>query len=140
MKEELIPLVKESAIEIDTENMGILHKVAKVSANGDEEMADAVMDAFEKVGYGESSHVTIQELSGPTGYEVGLIECFPIGIGYEESIGKFGTAFINYKGNQRTYLEDPLFLLFDGTVNDIVAFGNLFERAIRIGGRNLPDS
>lgn len=127
MKEELIPLVKESAIEIDTENMGILHKVAKVSANGDEEMADAVMDAFEKVGYGESSHVTIQELSGPTGYEVSLIEGFPIAIGYEESIGKFGTAFINDKGNQRTHLENPLFLLFDGTVNDIVAFVNLFE-------------
>jgi len=128
VKKELIPAVKKNSIVIDTENTSILHKVAKVSANGDEEMADAVMEAFEMLGYGDSSHVTIQELSGPSGYKVELIEGLPIAIGYEESIGKFHTAFINDKANQRCKLEKPLFLLFDGIVNDLVSFLPLIEQ------------
>lgn len=127
VKDKLIPIVKASAIEIDLENQDLLEKVAKVSANGDDEMAKSVMKAFDLVGFGESSHVTIQELSGPGGYEVELIEGLPIAIGYEESIGKFHTAFINDKANQRCKLDKPLFLLFDGVVNDLVAFLPLIE-------------
>jgi chaperonin GroEL len=127
IKKELVPAVKEQAIHIDTENQHLLKKVAQVSANGDEEMADAVIQAFEEVGFGESSHVTIQELSGPGGYEVELIEGLPIAIGYEESIGKFHTAFINDKANQRCKVDKPLFLLFDGIVNDLVSFLPLIE-------------
>jgi chaperonin GroEL len=126
-KQKLIPFVKDSAIKIDIDNQGLLKNVAKVSANGDEEMANAVIKAFDLVGFGESSHVTIQELSGPGGYEVELIEGLPIAIGYEESIGKFHTAFINDKANQRCKLDKPLFLLFDGMVNDLVAFLPLIE-------------
>jgi chaperonin GroEL len=127
VKDILIPSVKESSIAIDLDNQHLLKKVAQISANGDEEMAEAVIKAFDLVGYGESSHVTIQELSGPGGYEVDLIEGLPIAIGFEESIGKFHTAFINDKGNQRCKLDKPLFLLFDGMINDIVPFVPLIE-------------
>lgn len=127
VKKELIPSIKKQTINIDADNQHLLKKVAQVSANGDEDMADAVMDAFEQVGFGESSHVTIQELSGPGGFEVSLIEGLPIAIGYEESIGKFHTAFINDKSNQRCKLDKPLFLLFDGIVNDLVSFLPLIE-------------
>lgn len=127
VKKELIPAVKEASIKIDTTNDDILKKVAKVSANGDEEMAEAVIKAFDLVGFGESSHVTIQELSGPGGYDVNLIEGYPIAIGFEESIGKFHTAFINDKANQRCKLDKPLFLLYDGMVNDITSFLPLIE-------------
>jgi chaperonin GroEL len=120
--------VKSQSITIDIDNQDILKKVAQVSANGDEEMADAVIEAFDQVGFGESSHVTIQELSGPGGFDVSVIEGLPIAIGYEESIGKFGTAFINDKGNQRCKLDKPLFLLFDGIVNDLVSFLPLIEQ------------
>tara|TARA_R100000951_G_scaffold116766_1_gene130565 strand:+ start:6054 stop:7838 length:1785 start_codon:yes stop_codon:yes gene_type:complete len=122
IKKELIPAVKEASITIDTENQDLLKKVAQVSANGDEEMADAVMQAFDLVGFGESSHVTIQELSGPGGYDVNLIEGLPIAIGLEESLGKFHTAYVNDKGNQRCKLDKPLFILFDGMINDLVSF------------------
>jgi chaperonin GroEL len=127
IKRELIPEIKKSSIKIDIENSDLLKKVAKVSANGDEEMADAVIKSFDLVGFGESSHVTIQELSGPGGYEVELIEGYPIAIGFEESIGKFHTAFINDKANQRCKLNKPLFLLYDGMVNDLVSFLPLIE-------------
>jgi chaperonin GroEL len=127
VKKELIPAIKEQAITIDEDNQGLLTKVAQISANGDEEMAEAVMEAFDKVGFGESSHVTIQELSGPGGYEVELIEGLPIPIGYEESIGKHHTGFINDKANQRCKLDKPLFLLFDGVINDLISFLPLIE-------------
>lgn len=127
VRENLVPVIRERAIKIDTNNQHLLKMVAKISANGDEDMASAVIKAFELVGYGESSHVTIKEVSGPYGYDVGLIEGFPIPIGYEESIGKFHTAFINDQANQRCVLEKPLFLLFDGQINDLVSFSSLFE-------------
>lgn len=128
IRKELVPLVEQASIKIDVDNQHLLKRVAQVSANGDVEMADAVMKAFELVGFGESSHVTIQELSGPGGYEVDVIEGLPIAIGFEESIGKFGTAFINDKANQRCKLDKPIFLLFDGIVNDLVQFMPLIEQ------------
>jgi chaperonin GroEL len=127
VREQLVPSIRNRSIKIDLDNQHFLKMVAKVSANGDEDMATAVIKAFELVGYGENSHVTIKELSGPYGYDVGLIEGFPIPIGYEESIGKFHTVFINDQANQRCALEKPLFLLFDGQVNDLVMFTNLFD-------------
>jgi len=120
LDEKLIPSIRKSSIKIDNNNMELLKKVATISANGDKAMADAVITAFEQVGYGASSHVTIQELSGQSNYDVELIEGFPIVKGYEESIGKFHAAFINDQANQKCSLEDPLFILFDGVISDTV--------------------
>lgn len=119
LKDEMIPFIDKSSIKVNGKNQSILEKVAKVSANGDDEMAKAVMEAFEITGFSSASHVTIQELSGPSGqYDVSLVEGFPIDKGYEESIGKFHPAFINDQGNQRCILENPLFVLFDGKITD----------------------
>ena len=117
----LVPYILERSIKIDESNQQLLKMVAQISANGDEEMADAVIKAFEEIGYGDASHVTIRELSGKKNYTVERIDGFPIPMGYEDSIGKLHTAFINDQANQRCYLENPLFLLFDGQVNDLVA-------------------
>lgn len=118
----LIPYINDRSIKVDEENKHLLKMVATISANGDTDMADAVIQAFEEIGYGDASHVTIREVSGRKGYKVERIDGFPIPMGYEESIGKFHTAFINDQANQRSYLEKPLFLLFDGHMNDIVGF------------------
>jgi len=119
LKDEMIPFIDNASIKINTKNKNLLEKVAKVSANGDEEMAKAVMEAFDITGFSAASHVTIQELSGPSDtYDVSLVEGFPIDKGYEESIGKFHPAFINDQGNQRCSLDNPLFVLFDGKITD----------------------
>jgi chaperonin GroEL len=126
-REMLVPYIKSRSIEVTEDNKQLLKMVAKISANGDEEMASAVITAFEEIGYGDASHVTIRELSGPQGYKVERIDGFPIPMGYEDSIGKFHTAFINDQANQRCYLDKPLFLLFDGHVNDLIPFGELLN-------------
>lgn len=126
-RERLVPYIKERSIPVSADNKDLLKMVAKVSANGDEDMASAVIKAFEEIGYGDASHVTIRELSGPQGYKVERIDGFPIPMGYEESIGKFHSVFINDQANQRCYLEKPLFILFDGQVNDLIQFHDLLE-------------
>ena len=130
VRDKLVPKIRERGIKISIEdnNLHLLKLVAKVSANGDEDMAEAVIKAFELLGYGENSHVTIKELSGQYEYEVSLIEGLPIPIGYEESIGKFHQVFINDPGNQRTFLENPKFLLYDGQLGDIVTIQNITEQ------------
>lgn len=126
-KDVLLPYIRSRSVQIGEENKHLLKMVAKISANGDEELASAVIEAFEQIGYGDGSHVTIRELSGPQGYRVERIDGFPIPVGYEESIGKLHTAFINDQGNQRCYLEKPLFLLYDGQVNDLIMFMGLLD-------------
>jgi chaperonin GroEL len=116
----LLPYIETRAIKVGIDNKVLLKNVATISANGDSEMADAVIQAFEEIGYGDSSHVTIRELSGKKNYVVERIDGFPIPMGFEESIGKMHTAFINDQANQRCYLEKPLFLLYDGNMNDLV--------------------
>lgn len=128
LKDKMIPSIQSQSIKITTKNQDLLEKVATVSANGDSDMAKAVIEAFELVGFGSSSHVTIQELSGPSGkYEVKKIDGFPIEKGYEESIGKFHSAFINDQGTQRCVLDKPLFILFDGQISDMMQVQPLFE-------------
>lgn len=126
-EQTLLPFIQTKTIAIDEENKHLLKMVAQISANGDSDMADAVIKAFEEIGYGDASHVTIRELSGKKKYVVERIDGFPIPMGYEESIGKLHTAFINDVGNQRCYMEKPLFLLYDGNLNDLMAVGPLLE-------------
>ena len=85
-KTEIEPLIKKLAVMADLstpEGRQILKDVATVSANGDKELADAVMDCFDLVG--DDGNVTLAELSGPSGYEVERVEGYPITTGYEDS-------------------------------------------------------
>jgi chaperonin GroEL len=128
LNRELLPYIQKASIKVDVDNQHLLKKVAQISANGDEEMASAVMKAFEITGMSSNSHVTIQELSGPGGYQVKLVEGFPIPMGYEESIGKFHPVFINDQSNLRCVLDKPMFLLFDGQINDLVMLHEVIEK------------
>lgn len=123
----LLPYIEARSIKINEENKDLLTAVANISANGEEELANAVIQCFEEVGFGESSHVTIREVPGPFAYTVTRIEGFPIPVGYEETSGKYHTSFINDQGNQRCYLEKPKFILYDGVINDLVQFSSLFN-------------
>jgi len=127
VKEFVVPLIQKNSIHINENNMDLLRQVATVSANGDSDMANAVMEAFDKVGFSDSSHVTIQELSGPSGFEVDHITGYPIAAGYEESCGRFFQTFITDKGNNTVLLDNPKFLLFDGAVTDLTRFYRIID-------------
>ena len=120
ISEILVPYIQSRAIKIDNSNTELLKKVGTISANGDTAMANKVCECFESsIGFGEGSHITIKEVPGPEGYEISRIDGLPIYSGLED-LNRFSNVFISDVGNQRAFLEKPLFLLFDGMINDLI--------------------
>lgn len=127
VNELLIPYIKERAIIIDDSNKELLKKVGRISANGDSEMADKVYECFEMIGFGDSSHVTIKEQAGEERYEISRIDGLPVYSGHE-SLGRFSNVFINDQSNLRTFLEKPLFILFDGQISDLAQVAHVLNQ------------
>lgn len=128
-KDSIEPTIREHSIKCDfgtPEGKRLLWNVAKLSANGDAPLADAVLECFDLVG--DKGNVTITEINGPSGYEVERIEGFPINSGYEDSCGRFYSRFVNDPGTQRVFLEKPIFLLYHGRVTDIQSIVMVMER------------
>lgn len=119
-KNTIEPEIKSISQKIEfhtPEGRKTLKAVAKISANGDEELAEKVLECFDVVG--DQGNVTISELSGPSSYEVEKIEGYPIYMGYEESCGKFYQKFINDSGMQRTFMENCYFVVYHGIITEI---------------------
>lgn len=108
------------------EGRKMLKAVATVSANGDTALAEKVLECFDLVG--DDGNVTISEINGPSAYEVERIEGFPIGVGYEESCAKFYAKFINDPANQRTVMDQPVFLVYHGRITEIQSLVFLMEQ------------
>jgi len=128
-KNEIEPTIKREAIQADSTTPGglrILRSVAKVSANGDSQLADAVMECFKLVG--DDGNVTIMELPGESHYEAEHIDGYPIPMGYEDSCGKFYSKFINDPAAQLCRLENPVFVLYHGALTEIQSVILLMER------------
>jgi chaperonin GroEL len=104
----------------------LMRAVATISANGDTDLAEAVMQCFEITG--DEGNVIITEQSGPSGYEIEKIDGFPIEMGYEESCAKFAPTFINDPGTQRCVLDKPVFLLYHGRLTEIQSVQLLLEQ------------
>lgn len=116
------PMLKSWALPCDlNENRKRCWDVARISANGDVALADAVMECYDIVG--DLGNVTITEASGKSEYEVKQIEGFPIPVGYEESCGTFWPEFVNDKATQQAVLSKPLWILYNGTIRD---FNDIF--------------
>jgi chaperonin GroEL len=128
-RDTIEPQIRKESIPCDSsteEGRKMLHDVAKLSANGDDQLADAVMEALALVG--DRGNVTITEISGPSAYEVERIEGYPINSGYEDSCGRFYNKFINDPGAQRVYMEKPVFVLVHGRIIDIQQIIFIMER------------
>lgn len=113
------PALEKASVPVNIateEGRKIAHAVAKVSANGDEPLADSVLEAFDVVG--DDGNVTLVEASGPSSYAVEPIAGYPVASGYEDSADRFMTVFINDHANQRVYMEKPYFLLYYGRLTD----------------------
>jgi chaperonin GroEL len=110
----------------NAEDAKLLRAVAQVSANGDTALADAVMQCFEITG--DEGNVTIVETSGPSRYEVEKIDGYSVPVGYDDSCGKFYSAFINDPGTQRVVMEKPVFLLYHGRITEIQSIKLLMEQ------------
>jgi chaperonin GroEL len=116
--------IKELSSPVDPDHYyRILHKVATLSANGDSEMASVIMEAYDLVG--DQGNITITEEYGNSAYKVDKFEGFTIEKGYEESCENFYSVFINDNSNSRIFLEKPIYILFDGNLNDTTPISHI---------------
>lgn len=113
----------------------MLKDVATISANGDVELANVVMKCFDLTG--DKGAIVVSEQSGPSGYNVEHIEGFPIEVGYEESLGRYQSLYINDKANNRVYIENPVFILSQAPVTEIQSVQLLLEQIGKAWGDSI---
>lgn len=129
LRDVILPTIQKHCINVDStsdDGKKLLRSVAKISGNGDEELADAVIKCFDLVG--DEGNVTIVEASGPYRYDVEVIDGYPVNMGYDQCCGKFFPMWINDPGRQVCYLENPVFVLYNGTLSDTLNVYKLLEK------------
>jgi chaperonin GroEL len=128
-EDKLLPAMEKLSRDIDySTDAGkkLVRAVATISANGDEKLADAVMECFDLVG--DQGTVAISEKSGKPSYQVEKIEGFPVPIGYEDSCARFMQAFMNDPGNGRVIMRKPYFILYNGVITDVQSVFSVLDR------------
>lgn len=115
-KTVIVPYLKDNAIQAETEDQ--LVSVAKVSANGDEEIANAVVEAVTSAG--DDGTVLLEEGQGETSVET--IDGFVVTSGLKE-LGQIGPAFMNDEAGQQIKMDNALIFLYDGSLTDLQAVG-----------------
>ena len=123
---ECLTYIQNSSLKVKAENSSdLLFKVAKLSTNGDQDLAKVVIDSFNLVG--DSGHITISEEPGPSSLTVSKTDGYPFDKGFEQSLGIFSNEFINDLNNNRVYLENPHIVLINGKVLDLPSIYPLLQ-------------
>lgn len=124
----LLGKIESYKISITGENYNeVLLKVATLSANGDSELAEAIVEGLDLVG--EEGDMTIVESQGQSKYEINRINGYTVERGYEESCRNFANGFINDKSGTMIVMDKPIFILYDGILNDM---SQVFEPLTRL--------
>jgi chaperonin GroEL len=113
--------IEAEKLLIDADNYSeTLEKVACLSANGDTELAKKVIEGLDLVG--EEGDMTIVEINagGNSRYAIEKINGYTSERGYEESCRTLANGFINDKTGTMVVLDNPIFVLFDGIINDFM--------------------
>lgn len=111
----VVPTLKSRAIKV--ENDAQLLDVAKISANGDQVIAEAVVKAVNASG--DDGTVLIEE--GQSGkIEVEIIEGFIATTGLKE-LDRAGPLFINDRAGQQVKMDNGVVFLFNGSMLDLKA-------------------
>lgn len=109
----IVPFLKTNAIPVKGRDQ--LISVAKISANGDQEIAEVVVKAV--MDAGEDGHVLIEEAQGNQ-LKVETMDGFVVTSGLKD-IGAIGRVFINDRSLQQVKMDRGLIFLYDGTLNDL---------------------
>jgi len=109
----VVPYLKQNAVEVKTEDQ--LLSVATISANGDVEIAEAVVKAV--MAAGDDGHVLITEGQGRL-TTVETLDGYVVTTGLKD-LGQIGPLFINDRANQQVRLDEGYVVLYDGSLNDL---------------------
>ena len=116
----MIPLIEKKirSYTIDASSEEILLNVAALSANGDKDLASAVIEAFNVVG--DEGNMTIVDQIGNSKYKVERIHGYTVETGHEESCRSFANGFLNDSSGTTVKMDKPIFVLYDGIINDVM--------------------
>lgn len=109
----VVPFLKEYAVPTKTPDD--LRSVARISANGDQEIANVVVEAV--LAAGDDGTVLIEESQGRD-TRIETIDGYIITTGLKEH-GGMGPLFINDRAQQQVKLDNGLVFLYDGSLNDL---------------------
>jgi chaperonin GroEL len=109
----IVPFLKSAAIPVDEEYQ--LKNVATISANGDTETAEIVVEAV--MAAGDDGTVLINEGRDAV-TRVETVDGYIVTTGLKD-IGQIGPAFINDKAGQQVKMDNGYAVLYDGTINDL---------------------
>lgn len=138
----VVPFLKENAKPVSERHE--LINVATISANGDEVIAKAAVDAV--IAAGEDGQVLIEE-ADEADIRVETIDGCVVTTGLKD-LGALGLAFINDRAGQQAKLDNGLVFLYDGTMNDLkvpaaiqqaVEGTNLYGRPIIVFAHGFSD-
>lgn len=119
--------VKSYKISVDGENYDTtLLKVAELSANGDKDLASAILKGLDTVG--EEGDLTIIETIGESQYLVERINGYTVERGYEESARNLAPQFINDSSGTMVVMTNAVFVLYDGVINDFMQIYEGFSK------------
>lgn len=109
---------------VDEASVAVRH-VAMVSANHDEEIANAVAEAIKYVG--EDGMVVAEEGTGAE-TRVEHKEGFPVGSGLADLGGSASAAFVNRKNYGDCIVEYSYVAMYDGEINDVETILPILQR------------
>lgn len=127
---EIVKKIDSYRIDVTGDNYeSTLLKVATLSANGDSDLAQKVVDGLNMVG--DEGDMTIVEINGggDSRYVLERINGYTVDRGYEESARNLAQGFINDRSGTMVVLERPMFVLYDGVIND---FGQVFDALTKL--------
>lgn len=127
-KQVVLPFLKDKAIAIKTEEE--LFSVASISANGDGEIAEAVVKAV--VAAGDDGTVLLNESQGRTTH-VETMDGYVVTTGLKD-LGQIGPVFINDKAGQQVLMDAGYVVLYDGSINDLKVPAHIQDAVADEGG------
>ena len=119
----IVPHIASQAKKTETEDQ--LRHVAEISANGDKDIAEKVVQAV--MSAGEDGTVLINEGQGGL-TRVETLDGYVVTTGLKD-LGQIGPAFINDKANQQVKMDNGYVILYDGSLNDLKVPG-LIQTAV----------
>ena len=124
----IVPYLAKAAIPVTTDTE--LRNVARISANGDEQVAQVVVDAI--MAAGDDGTILLEEGQGRD-TTVDTVDGYIITTGLKEH-GQIGPIFINDRAHQQVKLDNGHVFLYDGSLNDLKVPGLIQEAIAGVDG------
>lgn len=132
LKDHVVAALEALAIPITDDKLA---DVARISANGDEEVAQKVAEAIRSVG--EDGHVTIED-----GWSRETVLDKIEGSMYKHGWRKFGplgALMVNDKSRNVCELDRPAVLTYAGDIKEVLDVSNLVKKLWKINDQGMPE-